>query len=184
MFDPAVYAGICLAVIGLALVLSAFFGRARGLILLGFLILPIAWGLAALDLDWNDGVGERTVVVASVDQLQDEYHYGLGEYIVDLSGVSLGSGVHNTSVSLTIGEVTVYIPEDMTVDVDLDGRIGEIEIEGVDQYFVDDGPDIHLDVLLEGTEPGLLDLDLDVGLGHGVVTVCTNVGTPGVVACP
>ncbi len=184
VFNPAVYAGICLAIIGLALVLSAFIGRARGLVLLGFLILPIAWGLAALDLDWNDGVGEKTVVVASVDQLQDEYHYGVGEYIVDLSDVSLGSGVHAASVSLTIGEVTVYVPEDMTVAIDMNGRIGEIEIEGVDQYFVDDGPDIDLDVLLEGTEPGLLDLDLDIGLGHGVVTVCTNVGTPGVVPCP
>jgi phage shock protein PspC (stress-responsive transcriptional regulator) len=184
VFDPAVYAGICLAVLGLALVLSAFIGRARGLILLGFLILPIAWGLAALDLDWNDGVGERTVVVASVDQLQDEYHYGIGEYIVDLSDVSLGSGVHATSVSLTIGEVTVYVPENMTVDIDMDGRIGEIEIEGVDRDFVDDGVDVDLGVLLEGTEPGLLDLDLDIGLGHGVVTVCTNVGTPGVVPCP
>ena len=184
VFDPAVFAGICLAVIGAALVLSAFFGRARGLILLGFLILPIAWGLAALDLDWNDGVGEKTITVTSADNLEDEYSYGMGQFIVDLSAVSLDGEDRDVAVGLTIGEVIVYVNENTTVDIDLDGRIGEIEIERGNVYFGDDGPDISLDTRLEGAEPGVLNLDLDIGLGHGLVTICTDQDTAGLVTCP
>jgi len=184
VFDPAVFAGICLAVIGAALVLSAFMGRARGLIVLGFLILPLAWGLAAIDLDWNDGIGEKTITVTAVDNLADEYTFGIGQFIVDLSAVELDGEDRDLAIGLTIGEVIVYVNENTTVDADFDGRIGEIEIEGLDEYFVDNGPDISLDTRLDGDDLGVLSLDLDVGLGHGVLTVCTDQGTEGLVACP
>ncbi|MEO0492122.1 MAG: PspC domain-containing protein [Actinomycetota bacterium] len=182
--DPAVYGGVTLAIIGIGLIVSAWFGRARGLIFAGIAVLPIAWAIAAIDLDWHDGVGEKTDIVGSVDELEDAYLFGLGDYEVDLSRVGLDGADRSIEVGLTIGELSVVVPETMNVVVDADARLGEIEVMGADRQWYDDEFDAAVDATLTGTEPGTLTIDLDVGIGAVDVQVCSFDADSTVTPCP
>ena len=187
--DPAVYAGITLGIIGLGLVVSAFFGRARGLIFLGVLVLPIAWAIAAVDLEWHDGVGEESVNVSSLDELDASYTWGIGEFVVDLSDLDLDGADRTIEVGLTIGELVLWVPDTATLDLDADVRAGEIDLRGGTNRIVDDGIDATVDTVLAGSGDGTLTIDADVGFGALELRFCSPGGptddfTGEYVACP
>ncbi len=183
--DPAVFLASLLVIIGVALVLSAFLGRARGLIVLGVMILPIAWTVNAVDLTWWDGIGEETHTVNSLSELEEEYRYGIGEFIIDLSDLDLEGESRDLAVGLTIGEAIVYVPEGMHVRVDLDGRMGELRVDEGSISRIDDGLDIAITTEIGDPDGGTLNLDFDLGIGSGRVEVCsTGSSTTGVPQCP
>jgi len=178
--DPASIVAVWLVIVGAVLVVSAFIGRARSLIWLGVLLLPVAWGLAAIDLTWWDGIGQEAVVVASIEQLEESYRWGIGEFTVDLSDLDLEGEDREVAVGLTIGELTVYVPETIGVEVDLTGRAGSINISDGGAKLNQDGFDITLDRLAGDPAGGTLLLDVDMGIGRTEVIVCGAGG----VACP
>jgi phage shock protein PspC (stress-responsive transcriptional regulator) len=178
--DPGSFVAVCLMIVGGVLVLSAFLGRARGLIWIGVLLLPIAWAITAIDLTWWDGVGERTVAVTTIDQLDDSYRWGIGEFTVDLSDLDLGGNDRDLAVGLTIGELTVYVPETMGVEIDLVARMGSVIITDGQDRVNNDGIDITLDRVVGDPDGGTLRLDVDMGIGEAEIVVCGGEG----VACP
>lgn len=183
--DPAVYGGIVLAVVGIALIVSAFFGRARGLIFVGMLVLPIAWFLAAIDLDWHDGIGEQTDIVESIDDLEAGYFFGIGDYEVDLSAVDFDGTDQTIEIGLTMGELTVWVPDTVSVEVDTYARAGEVEIIALDAPPIsDDGFPAEADGRIVGTGDGTLTLDVEVGFGAIDVRACSTDPTAGGVPCP
>ncbi len=173
--DPAVYGGITLAIIGAGLVASAFFGRARGLIFLGIAVLPFAWAIAAVDLDWHDGIGEETDTVNSLADLEDSYTFGVGDYEVDLSAVDLGGAERDVEVGLTIGELTVWVPDTLQVVIDADTRLGEIEVFGTTDVGVlyDDEFEAEIDTTFGDADGGTLNLDIDLGIGSLDIRTCS-----------
>ncbi len=169
--DPAVFLALCLTVVGVVLTLSAFLGRARGLIALGVLLLPVVWGFHAVDLTWWDGIGEETHVVTSIDDLESEYHLGIGQLVVDLTDVDLAGTTQRFSAGVTIGEVVVMVPDGMHVEVEADGRIGELRIDNPGPDLADDGYDLSLITEIGDPEGGTLLLDLELGIGSARVEV-------------
>ena len=187
--DPAIYGGATLAIIGLGLVASAFLGRARGLIFLGIAVLPFAWAIAAVDLDWHDGIGEETDTVGSLDELEDSYTWGIGEYVVDLSNVDLDGEDRTIEVGLTIGELTLWVPDTANLDIEAKVRAGEVEVWGGRQRLVDDGIDAEIDTIIDGGGDSTLTVAADVGLGALDIRYCSPAGPTGdaigeYVACP
>lgn len=189
--DPAIYGGITLAIIGLGLITSAFFGRARGLIFLGIAVLPIAWAIAAVDLDWHDGLGEKRQAVSSIETLDPSYTWGIGEYEVDFSAIELGDADRTVEVGLTMGELTIYVPDTMNVEVDANARAGDLEISTGANEYRDSDWEAELDRTIDAgpdADPGVLTIDADVGFGAIVIEVCSPdvdaqvAGGP--VACP
>jgi phage shock protein PspC (stress-responsive transcriptional regulator) len=177
--DPASFLAASLVIIGAVLVLSAFVGRARGLIWLGVFLLPITWGIATIDLTWWNGIGEETIIVTTIDELEESYRWGIGEFTVDLSDLDL-RGDRELAVGLTIGELTIYVPETMGVEIDLAGRAGSLNIRDRGDLLTQEGFDIGLDRVTGDPAAGTLTLDVDLGLGRAEVIVCG----PGGVPCP
>ncbi len=169
--EPAVFLALCLTVVGVVLTLSAFLGRARGLIALGVLLLPVVWGFHAVDLTWWDGIGEETHVVTSIDDLESEYRLGIGQLVVDLTDIDLAGTTQRFSAGVTIGEVVVVVPEGMHVEVEADGRIGELRIDNPGPDRTDDGYDLSLITEIGDPEGGTLVLDLELGIGSARVEV-------------
>lgn len=171
--DPAVGLAIALTIVGVALTVTAFVGRARGLIALGVILLPIVWWFHAVDLTWWDGIGEERFVVDELDELEDEYRYGIGQLEVDFSDLDLEGETHEVAVGLTIGEVIVIVPDDIEVVIDADGRIGEVVVDGPIARR-DEGFDPNVDTTLGDSAGGTLELDLDIGLGSAKVQVTSG----------
>jgi phage shock protein PspC (stress-responsive transcriptional regulator)/predicted membrane protein len=178
--EPAPFLAICLMILGAVLVVSAYIGRARGLIWLGVLLLPIAWAFSTVDLTWWEGIGEEQVTVASLDQLDDSYRWGIGEFHVDLSNLDLEGETVDLAVGLTIGELKVWVPDTMAVEIDLDGRLGSVILSDNDVRLNDDGFDLDLDRTVGDPSGGTLLLNVDLGIGEAEVIVCGAGGIP----CP
>ena len=82
----AIVAGAVLG-LGVVMIIGAFGGGARWLIVPALLLaLPVAV-VSAADLDLEGGVGERHYRPATVADLRSDYRLGVGELQVDLSDV-------------------------------------------------------------------------------------------------
>lgn len=178
--DPAAFLSVCLMIIGSVLITSAFVGRARGLIWLGLFLVPIAWAVAAADLTWWDGVGEELITVDGIEQLDDEYRWGVGQLHVDLSDLDLDGDTRELAIGLTVGELKIWVPDTLGVEIDLDGRIGSVIVSDHDLRLNDDGLDVDLDRTAGDPAGGTLLLDVDIGIGEAEVIVCGA----GSVPCP
>jgi len=171
---------VAVMVAGTGLAVSAFFVPARGLLALGAVLAVPLVLVAGTDVSLWSGAGERRVEITSPDDLQDEYRYGIGELVVDMRRLDLAGAARRVDIGLVVGEIRVYVPDSVELVIDADIGAGQFDawrriLVDVDNgsYLYDDGfgyqsgVGIDYDLTFPATaEPGgLLQLDLDLGLG-------------------
>lgn len=166
---------IALLVVGLGLVVGAWVGRARWLAVpaLVFLLpgLVAASVIHELDVPFQAGIGERsfgTTAPADVDEL---YELGLGELTVDLGALDLGAPGRDvrrveTAARIGVGQLTVVVPDDVTVEVAWDVAGGEVDLLGTSRS----GRAVRGRQTFPGDD-GAGTLVLDVGAALGQVDV-------------
>ena len=126
--DIGVYFAIALAITGAGLLGSAFTVGARGLILLGVaLSAPLLLFIGA-EVPWGSGMGEVRVSVTDADELQDEYRHGAGRMVVDLRGLEPDSAANSVDLSLSVGELDVYVPDNIETTADINVGAGSIQV--------------------------------------------------------
>jgi hypothetical protein len=153
-----------LGVVGLGLVVGAFTGGGRALVLPALLLLPLTMGAAQLGrVHLGGGIGERDYRPTTVSEASDGYHHGVGQVTVDLRDLSWSAGTVRVPVRLGIGEVRVWVPGGVDLDVDTHLGAGQIEVLGrrasgtrLDQRFEIDDPQANR----------TLQLDVEGGIGH------------------
>lgn len=142
------------AVLGAGLVVGAFFGRARGMIALGVILLT---ALAVADatprnLTWSAGSRIWAPTTASASA---PYVLGAGDATLDLS--QLGPGPATIVGRLGAGRLVVILPAGRPVNIVARTSAGRILIVGREE----DG----VGVLVRRAAVGTLSLDLRVGYG-------------------
>ncbi len=150
-----------LIVVGGALVLSAWFGRARGLILIGLLLLLATIPAAVIDVPISGGIGERSYHPVTTADLRADYELGIGHLMIDLQDVPLSGRVTTIRASLGIGELDVDVPANVRVDVRAHAGAGATEIFG----HLDDGWPRDTHRIAGVRQPGVVRLVLRVGAG-------------------
>jgi phage shock protein PspC (stress-responsive transcriptional regulator) len=150
-------------VAGLALIATAFFGGgARWLIVPALaLVLPLAV-VAAADLEFDGGIGDRDYRPATASELRDKYEVGLGELDVDLRDVALPGGRTDLAIDVGIGDAVVWVPDDACITSNVTIGAGASDVLDRDEAGVD------LDVEEAATPPAgrpHLHIDADVGIG-------------------
>ncbi|MGZ4609658.1 MAG: LiaF domain-containing protein, partial [Actinomycetes bacterium] len=155
----------CLAVVGLGLVVGTFVGRARGLIVAGAL-LAVATSVASFtQVGFRGGVGERTwapTTVAAVTE-HSPYRLGVGSARLDLSNLDLSGRTLHVQVRQGVGDLTVIVPQDVTVRVDADVRAGAFDVLSAPQQ---NGTDLHERVVdPQGVGAPVLVIDAQLGVG-------------------
>ena len=126
--DIGVYFAIALAITGVGLLVSAYFASARGLILLGVVLSAPLLLFAGAELPWGSGVGEVRVSVTDIDELRDEYRHGIGKLVVDLRGLEPDGAVHSLDLSLSVGEMDIYVPDNIRTTADVDVGAGSMRV--------------------------------------------------------
>ena len=157
---------IGLVIVGVAAIAGAFVGRARGMILIGTL-LTLGLGVAnVIEPVFDDGVGERRYQPATLADIEPTYELGIGELVVDLSAVEIPADeVVRVEVDLGIGEARVLVPPDVDLEITGDLDVGDLEV--LDRRTSGIGND--LEVQEDNAGSATLIIDLEVGIGHGVV---------------
>ena len=126
--DIGVYFAIALAITGAGLLGSAYAVPARGLILLGVVLSAPLLLFAGAELPWGSGVGEVRVSVTDASELQDEYRHGVGQMVVDLRNLDPDGTDDSLELSLSVGEMLVYVPDNISTTADINVGAGNIRV--------------------------------------------------------
>ncbi|WP_198663328.1 PspC domain-containing protein [Jiangella endophytica] len=172
-YPPAIYVAVPLGIVALGLLVGAWYGRSRGLIVLGFLLaialVPATW-LSQWDYH-NSGNITRTYTTA--DQIPTTTQsYGAGEIHYDLSGLTLTDAeTVRLDVEQGAGNLTITLPPD--VDVRLTRATvgaGNLTVFGERQDGLGQEVKGTTDTGTDGPGGGTLVLDVELGLGELEVT--------------
>ncbi|MGH2540847.1 MAG: PspC domain-containing protein [Actinomycetota bacterium] len=113
-------AALLLLVLGVGLAIGAFIGRARWLVFPALVLAPFALVLTVLAIDLDDGTGDRTVALRTLDEPL-ERRLAAGEMTIDLTHLRPGeSGSIRAHVG--VGSITLDVPDDLTLE--LTGQVG------------------------------------------------------------
>lgn len=156
-----------LGVVGIGLVVGAFLGRARSLVVWGVLLTALASAAAVVpDVPVNGGIGDRTWRPATVADLRSEYRLGIGDAELDLTRLDLtDAGRLRVDVRQGVGDLTIVVPDDVVVLINADVQGGDLRLPDREDI---DGTDLRDRVVVpEGSSPGsaVLVIDAEMGLG-------------------
>ncbi len=115
--SPGQFFGAALAVMGLGLLIGAWWGRARILILLAILILPMAITASFVTAPLEGGTGDVRFAPSSAAELRDEYRLMAGRMVLDLSDLTLPSRRVEVAASVTVGQLLVILRPNTSVEV-------------------------------------------------------------------
>ncbi len=165
---PGAYPALALAVVGLGLLVGAWYGRARSLVFWGALLALVTTVTSvaghAVGAMPSRGVDE-TVTVTQVGQLPSADRYGAGRVEYDLSGLDVAGGSVSMRSQIGFGEIVVVVPPDVDVTVDARAGVGGLSLFGRESGGVDDRVR-RTDVGADGPGGGSLALTLYAGFGH------------------
>ena len=159
--------GVALA--GMALVGEGLRRSAPWLIGLALLLALPAGAVAAADVRFSGGIGERTYTPASVADIPDDgYELGVGQLMVDLRELDLKKGeTLALPAELGIGQMIVTVPSDVCVTGHAEAKGGDLKVRGDSNS----GASVEFD---RGPAPGVelpaVDLDAELQFGQLVVT--------------
>ncbi len=148
--------------VGAALVLSAFTGGARRLVVPAVAFVVSVAVIAAAHVDLHGGVGERTYRPHALSEVRHDYRLGAGRLEVDLREVAFPPGDTYLHVRLGAGELVVLVPRGVCVATSAQiggGYVGALEQRsgGLDVDWSErPSPPLHTPRLV---------LNGDVGLG-------------------
>ena len=164
VIEPAArhYVGAAVGVVGLGLMAGAFFGRARGLIALGVLLLPVLFVASVVRVPFSGETGERTFRPQTVTEVQDVYRLGAGEMSIDLRSIGFESGIVDLEATVGAGHLVVIVPAGAGVEVDSRVGFGEVEVFGLVRSGI--GREINIEAP-EGAE-FVIAINVEVGFGQ------------------
>ncbi len=170
---PAAYLAAALSVIGGGLLVGAWYGRSRGLIVVGLLL---CLALAAVTMATHitgpgKGVGTRLWPATTVAEIRPSYDLGVGDATLDLRNVDFtDTPATTTRVHVGIGALIVHVPPNVDVTVQAKTGAGSMDLFG--QHS--DGTSVHRTVTDPGADGpgagGTLALSIDNGIGDVEVT--------------
>jgi phage shock protein PspC (stress-responsive transcriptional regulator) len=163
LVDPSArhYIALAMTVLGIGLITGAVIGRARWLILVGVLGLPFLFGSPALEYDFEDwGSATEYQTPTEFADLQ-QYDHSIGRFVLDLRELPWNGEEVDLVVSMSIGELLIMLPDDVSVTGTADVGIGHVEF-GSDQSS-GLGPELALNA---AGNNGTLNLDAKLGIGE------------------
>ena len=165
--DLVRYFGVALTVIGVGLIVGTWFGHARLMILLGFLLLPFAIAASLIHVPFEGGFGSLEVRPASVDDLDPEYRLAGGQIYLDLTRIEDDGNPIEVDASVAMGDLLVVLPEDAGAELNTAVGAGTMLVLG----DADEGTNLERRDVIEGDGPQFV---LDLGTGLGIVRVETR----------
>jgi phage shock protein PspC (stress-responsive transcriptional regulator) len=163
-----------LAVFGLGMVVSAWFGRTgAGTVALSLLTALLLTGAAAVSDDFGTWTRTRWAP-ASAAAVRPHYEVGAGVVTLDLSAVKLGKdGAVVTGASLGAGKLKAVVARDVVVELSVNIGLGDLRLPGEGQERIDVSPGLRERLTLrppDGVEArGTIVLTLHVGAGQAEV---------------
>ncbi len=161
--DVGRFPAVALVVLGIGLLLGAWWGRARGAIVLGVLVLPVALVMSLIHLPFGVEIASRTLSPRRDDPFPASQRLLAGELYVDLTRADLHGPSRTLEIELGAGVVHLTVPRDVTVHLVAEVGMGGLRVMGFPDRY---GVDLVRDVTLPGSPGGaVLTINVDQGIG-------------------
>lgn len=160
---PGQYFGAGFLTLGLGLVVGAWWGQARRLILLGLTVLPLAATSAFLTVPLDGGVADTAFRPQTFAEVQTAYHLVAGRLRIDLTDLAPGTEPIALTATVGVGDLLVFVPRNASVQVEGTVQGGRLVLFGRDHV----GTSLADHIAEPGQGAGVvLMLNLDVGIGQ------------------
>jgi phage shock protein PspC (stress-responsive transcriptional regulator) len=113
------YFGVALLLLGIGLVIGSWWGRARLLILLGLLLLPLGVAASFVTAPIEGGWGDQTFAPTNAAELRSEYRLVGGRMTLDLTQLAAATAPIHIDASVAMGQLNVIVPERAELDVQM-----------------------------------------------------------------
>jgi phage shock protein PspC (stress-responsive transcriptional regulator) len=127
--------------------------------LVALALIAVAIFAAVFDVHPGRGIGHRTYVLTSTEQLRDTYRLGIGTLDLDLSEMRFPAGVTHVETRVDVGDLHVTLPPGVALRGYGEAQAGHVDLLGAE----DDGWNAEVD--LDGSGVRMLDLQAHVGAG-------------------
>lgn len=160
---------LLLLVVGVALLVGAWWGTARWLIVIGALLVPALLSMSIVDsfgFPRRGPFGDRTWRPTSRAEVAKPFELGFGDLTLDLTRLPLSADATHVTADVGMGDVEVIVPTDADVTVSSRVGFGQLDVFGRRR----DGGGLRAIDHASGQD-GAGRLVLDIEDGHGDVTV-------------
>lgn len=164
--DVGQLAALSLVLVGVGLVVGAWFGRARLLIVVGILMIPIVLATSLIDFRATGSIGSPYLHLDRPGTL-DDMKVLVGQATLDLADYPFDEGTERVRLRVGAGSMTVIVPHDVRVHADVTIRAGEA-------FLFDGGYESGFDIAVAGSggpEDSAKVLDLEIAAGVGSVGI-------------
>ncbi|HJQ96425.1 MAG TPA: hypothetical protein VJ935_12055, partial [Acidimicrobiia bacterium] len=169
---PRHYLALAITVIGLGVVVGTRYGRARWLIPLGLILIPVSIVAGVAEIDKT--ASTRLIHPTSFAELAGNYELSTGRLTIDLTDLPWQGEVVELDGSVGVGSLEVLLPSNVGIEAATEVGIGESRgPEGSEGGLGVDHAYAYPD-----RGGGLLVTNLDVGIGE-ITLSGLNVATPG-----
>lgn len=170
---PGQFFGAVLAILGIGLVVGAWWGRARILILLALLLVPFAVAASFITVPLEGGIGGLRFTPANAAELRDEYRIMGGTLILDLTDLSITAQPVHIAASVAVGRLVVILPPGASVELRARmgaGQVTVFDFARADTILTNAGTSLDEQLVrLHPYGPTYI-LDLQGGIGDLLVT--------------
>ncbi len=160
------YVAVALGVVGMGLLVGTFLGRARWLIAIGLLLVPVLL-IASVAPTWSftGEVGDVYYNVTSSQEIDDQYEIAAGTLYLDLTSYTVEPGIprREFGVSVGAGEIRIDVPKGVPVRIDASVGVGVVDL------FGDERGGIGVDSSATTGSPPALIIKAEAGVGGIVV---------------
>jgi len=159
------YVAVPLAVVAAALILGAWYGRARWLIAVG-IVLSLVLGIVAAAERAEVRGGSTTWRPTTVELLNTTYTIGAGSAVLDLSMLDFTGRSETVDVRVGVGDLTIIVGSRVDVRVEASVDIGNGDVFGTQWNGVGQSTRTFADNGADGPGGGELSIQASVDVGN------------------
>lgn len=162
--EPRHYMALAVTILGLGLVVGAFAGRARWLILVGVVLVPTLLFSPVFEWDWAwDGEEfNETHVFQTFDEVDASYSIDVGNLVLDLRELPWDGEEIEIDASVDAGNLEIIVPSGVAITGDGSVDVGRVSALGQESSGIGSP---HLNFNYPGDD-GEVDLHLRVDVGN------------------
>lgn len=164
---PAYFA-LALATVGLGMIVGSFFGRVRGPVTLGILLIVGLLASTAIGGFHHDRYSTGNVVwqPTSLAELRNGYSEGSGQLTVDLRGIDFTGVSRTVAITVNVGKAVVILPPDVDATVDARVSVGNTSAFGKNRGGINSSPWVITDDGTDGPGGGSVRINAKVNIGN------------------
>ena len=159
---PGQFFGAALVVLGIGLVIGAWWGRARILILLVILLAPMGVVGGFVTAPLEGGVGDHRYAPVTAAEVQDAYRSLGGRLTLDLTQLTTSPRDIHIAASVAVGQLMVILPEGASIELHTRVGAGDVIVLGSQ----DVGTSLDSTFVRRHLNRTTYILDLEAGIGE------------------